>query len=260
MSAYRPVGFQILPPVIKNLLIINGLMFFATNVFANIGWIDLNHYFALYHWDSPLYKPWQFVTHIFMHANFGHLFFNMFALWMFGSLVENTLGQKRFLILYFICGFGGAFLHLLFFSLESIEAINAFKSLSAIDRKNVVDFIVEFSRTGIRPDITPIQHLTQTQYDSAQYFAIPMVGASGAVYGILFAFGYLFPNMEIFLYFLFPIKAKYFVAIYAAISLFYGFANVPGDNIAHFAHLGGMLFAYLLFKTWKISSKNIRYY
>ncbi len=259
MNAFRPVGFQILPPVIKNLLIINGLMFFATYVFRNIGWIDLNHYFALYHWDSPLFKPWQFVTHIFMHADFGHLFFNMFALWMFGALVENTLGQKRFIILYFICGFGGAFLHLFVYTLENAEAINIFNQLSALDKKNVVDFIVELSY-GIKPDMQPIQHFSQAQYDSAISMVIPMVGASGAVYGILFAFGYLFPNLEIFLYFLFPIKAKYFIAIYAAISIFYGFANVPRDNIAHFAHLGGMLFAFILFKVWKISSKNVRYY
>jgi membrane associated rhomboid family serine protease len=211
MSEYRPGGFQILPPVIKNLIIINVLVFLVANFTGE----QINYFFlanfALFHWESPLFKPWQFVTHMFMHGDFMHLFFNMFALWMFGNVIENILGTKKFLIFYFVTGIGAAVCYLAVLSLG-----------------------------------TPSN--------------IPMVGASGAIFGILFAFGYLLPNLIINIYFLIPIKAKYFVAIYAAIELFSGLRNNPGDNIAHFAHLGGMLFAFILLRIWGLSSRNISRY
>lgn len=243
MSEYRPGGFQILPPIIKNLIIINVLVFAATYVLQKANIVDLDYYFALFHWKSPLFKPWQVITHIFMHADITHLFFNMFALWMFGNVIENTLGPKRFLIFYFVCGLGAALCHSLVFTWENLEAIKWFTGLSPLQQQEMIDTAIATDRVslGAAPMVTP------------------MLGASGAIFGVLFAFGYLFPNLMIYLYFLFPIKAKYFVAIYAIIELFSGFRNNPTDNVAHFAHLGGMLFAFLLLKTWKLNGKRTLY-
>lgn len=232
MDLARPGGFQILPPIVKNLLIINIIVYFATYVFAKIGWLDLHEYLALYHWKSPLFKPWQFFTHIFMHANLGHLFFNMFALWMFGNVIENYFGSKRFLWFYIICGLGAAACHLMVFNYENKEAIDYVSNLSANELQQFNNYLLQNSAT------------------TALY--VPMVGASGAIMGLLFAFGYLYPNLNIYVYLLFPLKAKYLVIIYAAIELFAGLKGNPADNVAHFAHLGGMLFAYLLMKIWKI--------
>lgn len=229
-------GFNFLPPVVKNLIIINVLLYIITD------WLvpSLAPYLALYHWASPLFKPWQILTHQFMHANFAHLFFNMFTLWMIGSSVESRLGSQRFLIFYLTCGFGAALLHLLVFSWENQAAIHAFRLLTENEQ------------------ILAVNQVLQTQMGNPIVFPMlsRMVGASGAIFGVLFAFGYLFPNVRVMIYFLFPIKAKYFVAILAAIALFSGFQNAPGDDIAHFAHLGGMLFAYLLFKYWKIHTNG----
>lgn len=243
MSEYRPGGFQILPPVIKNLIIINVLVYAATYVLKQANIIDLDSYLALFHWKSPLFKPWQVITHIFMHANLTHLVFNMFALWMFGNVIENTLGAKKFLIFYLVCGLGAAFCHLMVFSWENAESIQWFSSLPKMDRIQMVNqaLATNYGDIRLRPMINP------------------MVGASGAIFGVLFAFGYLFPNLMIYVYFLFPIKAKYFVAIYAIIELFSGFQNSPTDNVAHFAHLGGMLFAFLLLKAWKMNGKRTLY-
>lgn len=245
MSEYRPGGFQILPPVIKNLLIINVLVFAATFVLKKAGIIDLDYYLSLFHWKSPLFKPWQIVTHMFMHGNLTHLFFNMFALWMFGNVIEQQLGAKRFLIFYFVCGLGAAMCHMLVFGLENAADISWFSGLSQMDQQAVFN---QAAATGFEigdPRIVPM--------------ISPMLGASGAIFGILFAFGYLFPNLLIYVYFLVPIRAKYFVALYAIAELFAGFRNSPVDNVAHFAHLGGMLFAFLLLRAWKQQNRN-RYY
>lgn len=223
----RPGGFQILPPIIKNLLIINVLFYFATIVLKQAEIVDLNYYLALFHWESPYFKPWQILTHMFMHGNFAHLFFNMFALWIFGNMLEGVLGEKRFIIFYLVCGIGAAALHMGVFHWEMREALAYINSLNTEEYESII----------WRPNLK---------------INIPTVGASGAVFGVLFAFGYLFPNIHIYLYFLFPIRAKYFVAVYALIELWQGFANNPGDNVAHFAHVGGMLFAYILFRIWKI--------
>lgn len=245
MSEYRPGGFQILPPVIKNLIIINVLVFAATYVLQKANIVDLDYYLALFHWKSPLFKPWQVVTHIFMHANITHLVFNMFALWMFGNVIENTLGAKKFLIFYFVCGFGAALCHLMVFTWENAALIQQFSSYTSGQQAQAVQQLIDSNFTYGNPAAVPMVN--------------PMVGASGAIFGVLFAFGYLFPNLMIYVYFLFPIKAKYFVAIYAIIELFSGFRNNPTDNVAHFAHLGGMLFAFLLLKAWKMNGKRTLY-
>ena len=243
MSEYRPGGFQILPPIIKNLIIINVLVFAATYVLQKGGVIDLDYYLALFYWKSPLFKPWQVITHMFMHGNISHLVFNMFALWMFGNVIENTLGPKRFLIFYFVCGLGAALCYSLVFTWENMDSIQWFSQFNPADQRAMVSQIVATHYGDVR----------------ALPMVTPMLGASGAIFGVLFAFGYLFPDLMIYIYFLFPLKAKYFVAIYAVIELFAGFRNSPTDNVAHFAHLGGMLFAFLLLKAWKMNNRRMLY-
>ena len=219
-----------IPPVVKNLLIINALMFLALITFSMRG-IDLNRILGMYYWGAPNFQPWQVVTHMFMHGGMMHIFFNMFALWMFGSLVEQRMGPERFLAFYLITGLGAAFLHM-----------------------GVVTAEVH-SMTGLfNIDVNNIGGLDLTDSDQRRlggiYYA-PMVGASGAVFGLLTAFAMFFPNMPLYLiFFPVPIKAKYLVLGYGAIELFSGFGRIPGDNIAHFAHLGGMLFGFILMKYW----------
>lgn len=266
----RSRGFETLPLVVKNLLIINGLFFLATNVLGSMH-IDFTSLFALHYWESEQFKIWQFVTHMFMHADIMHLFSNMFALWMFGSILENSFGPKRFLTFYMLCGIGASFLHmgvLAYNFMELKQAMAAFDAnptvkgfSSLLTQHNLV--LPEFNELlsmwtgspmeeGFGRNATMLLH---------QYYSIiinePTVGASGAVFGILFAFGYLFPNTEMMLLFIpFPIKAKYFVGAYALFELYAGFNPTAGDNIAHFAHLGGMLVAFIILKIWNKTHRN----
>lgn len=201
---YAPQGFRVLPPVVKNLLIINVICFLGTMVMQKYGLgnyinlLQLNNlrYNGVLYGTQPLhFYIWQPITYMFLHGNFEHLFFNMFALWMFGNTLENIWGARRFLFYYLFCGVGAAICNLL----------------------------------------------------------IPgwpvCVGASGAVYGLLLAFGMIFPNERIYLYFIMPIKAKWFVIGYAVLELIEGV--LVTDGIAHFAHLGGMLFGFLLLMYWR---------
>ena len=222
MQQYRPSGFSILPPVIKNLLIINGLFFLLTVVWQGT---NLNFILGMYPFQSARFEPFQIVTHMFMHGGFGHIFFNMFALWMFGSPLENAWGPKRFLIFYLVTGLGAAL---------CLQAWNAFE-------------IYQLQQTIASGGSVATEALDTLKWK----LSIPTVGASGAVFGVLLAFGMLFPNTRIYIYFLFPIKAKYFVIFYGALELYMGIANNPGDNVAHFAHLGGMLIGFILIKIWQ---------
>ncbi len=224
MSQFRPSSFEVLPPVIKNLLIINGLMFLLTVVlgFQNI---DLNTLLGVYPVQSPNFRPYQIVTHMFMHGGLSHIFFNMFALWMFGSPLENVWGPKRFLAFYLVTGLG---------------AVACLLGWNTWEVYQLQQTIAEGGTAAM-----------QAQQMLLFKLAIPTVGASGAVFGVLLGFGMLFPNSLIYIYFLFPLKAKYFVVIYGAIELYMGIANNPADNIAHFAHLGGMLFGFILIKLWQ---------
>jgi len=231
MTQFRPSRFEILPPVIKNLLIINGLVFFAQITIKNTAFGTLEDIFALHTFQSSLFRPWQFVTHMFMHGDFGHLFFNMFALWMFGSILENVWGQKRFLTFYFICGLGAALCHMIALYIETHQIIQAFNSLSLEAQTNNEHIVDDILNT-------------------------PTLGASGAVFGCLTAFGYLFPNTYLYLYFLFPVKAKWFVIGYIAIEIFSTVRNSAGDEVAHLAHLGGALFGFLLVWTWNRTNRR----
>lgn len=229
---YRPTSFRELPEIIKNLLIINGLLFLATISLESYG-IDLTQLLGLHQFQSEDFMPHQLITHFFMHGNFTHLFFNMFALWMFGKILENVWGAKRFLIYYMITALGAAALHLAVSQYQIYELSNEFPNL------------IELAKKGLyNPSNENSLRLTQL-------VTTPTVGASGAVFGILLAFGMLFPNTLLYIYFAIPIKAKYFVMIYGALELYLGLSNNPADNVAHFAHLGGMLFGFLLLKYWQ---------
>jgi len=205
---FRPRPYNLLPEVVKNLLIINILFFAAQNLFAYKFGIDIVEKLGLHFMLSSEFRPYQFITYMFLHGGFGHLFFNMFALYMFGTSVENTWGPKRFLTYYIICGIGAAIVHYLIFYFY--------------------------------------QNPTENMFD-----APVIIGASGAVFGLLLAYGMLFPNQVIYVQFIIPMKAKYFVALYGAIELFSGLGNSASDNVAHFAHLGGMLFGFILIKFWE---------
>lgn len=254
------------PPVVKNLIYINVIMFIATWVFQSRG-IDLSDILGLQYFKSPLFHPYQIVTHMFMHANLSHIFFNMFALWMFGKILESVWGSQRFFIYYIITGLGAAAVHTLvnYIHYSQLEAavvaftqnptLGAYKSLyfdhfqsMGIDQLKVLIF----DNSNYSPE--KAINLSYQMYYSV--ITIPTVGASGAVFGVLLAFGMLFPNTELMLLFPpIPIKAKWFVLGYGAIELISGLQQ-PGSNIAHFAHLGGMLFGYIMIKYWKTKRSN----
>lgn len=193
------------PRATKNLIAINILVFIATLINQEL----IVEKFALFYPLSHFFKPWQPLTYMFVHGGFWHIFFNMYSLWLFGSVVENTIGEKKYIFLYFICGLGAAGLHLL------------------------------------------VQHLMGGSN-------VPCVGASGAIYGLMMAFGMLYPEQRLML--LFPpvsLRARWMVVIFAAIELLTGFMSAGsfGDCVAHFAHLGGMLISFLLVSYWRRTGK-----
>lgn len=275
MSEFRPGRFEILPTVIKNLLIINGLVFLAQNTLGgSLGENRINDIFALHYWGSDLFKPHQFITHLFMHATVGHLFMNMFTLWMFGATLENIWGPKRFLIFYVVCGLGAALCHMGVLTYENVrlaQDARAFLNDPTIANFRLLDnrydldsgtFLAEgtkniFYQFPNDPGVIDTTKAFVHQFAQA-YPNTATLGASGAVFGLLFAFGYLFPNNLIYLYFLFPLKAKYFVGVLILLELYSGIQNSAGDNVAHFAHLGGVLFSYLLLRIW--NRRNRRHF
>lgn len=270
MTEFRPGRFQILPTVVKNLIIINVIIAFAQFVLGNMG-IDLTEYLGLHYWRSHYFYAWQIVTHMFLHGSVGHIFLNMFALWMFGSILENVWGPKRFLTFYLICGVGAAVLHMGVIAFQFETIIRAFEAYqNSPNEATMQTFQDVFNRwSGYKGNFTgvPINYIYDKLYGtttmSGEYAPgivdQATIGASGAVFGILFAFGYLFPNTLLYLYFLVPIKAKYVVAGFAVIELVSGISNSAGDNVAHFAHLGGMLVAFILLKIWNKNNRNTFY-
>ena len=221
-NQFRPQGFSILPLVVKNLLIINGIFFLATIAMDMVWHVDLAQYLGLHYIGASDFQPYQFVTYMFMHGSFGHLFFNMFALWMFGNAIENAWGPKRFLFFYMVCGIGAGLTQELVQYIQLNDIVQNYEYVRLNNRSIPVDEYLNMLTT---------------------------VGASGAVYGILLAFGMMWPNSRIYLYFLIPIKTKWFVLIYGLLELFSGFSSI--DNVAHFAHVGGMVFGLLLILYWK---------
>lgn len=208
-----------IPPVTKNLIIINVIAWLAEVVMIRNG-MDLTQYLGLHYIGSENFRIYQFVTYMFLHDpnSFGHVFFNMFAVFMFGRTLEQIWGQKRFLLYYFVTGIGAA----------------------------LVQLIVIYIRLQ-----------TALPQDAYMLLNTVTVGASGAVFGVLLAFGMLFPNAELFIIPIpFPIKAKWFVIGYGVFELFFGIRNYAGDNVAHFAHLGGMLFGIFMILYWKKKDKH----
>jgi membrane associated rhomboid family serine protease len=280
MTEFRPSSFQVLPVIIKNLLIINGLVFLAQFTFDGmspyggvaIGYVS-NH-FALHHILSPLFEPWQLITHIFMHGSFMHLLGNMFVLWMFGSVLENLWGPKRFLVFYIICGLGAALLHLGFLYYENFQLISDFESYkSAPSLDKYLVFTQEYTMSSnydsqyayriarawaSEPNNMQLSEQAMLEMTGFINYALsmPTLGASGAVFGCLAAFAYLFPNTYIYLYFFVPIKAKWFVLFYLVFELVMAVNNSAGDNIARWAHLGGALVGFLLVYFWNKTNRQ----
>ena len=277
---YRPNKFSILPPVIKNLLIINGLFFLATLSLKKAFHIDLANILALHYVGAPDFRPFQYISYMFMHSstNFSHILFNMFALWMFGNTLENIWGSKKFLIYYMFTGIGAAVIYTFWIGFEVSPTINAidtflnnpslagfsqfraseyFQIVSYDIQNNFGAFVNTYNKLIMTDKAAALQETVSfmSQYKADYLNAHTVVGASGAVYGILLAFGMMFPNQIIYLYFAIPIKAKWFVLIFGALELYSGISNSPSDNVAHFAHLGGMLFGLLLILYWKKKGK-----
>jgi len=273
---FRPRGFSLLPTVVKNLLIINGLVFIAQLVSEKTFHMRLEDILGLHYPASMSFRPWQFITYMFLHGDIWHILFNMFALWMFGYALENIWGPRKFLFYYLVTGIGAALVHYLVIYIDINPTITL---LDAIIANPTAPALYDFvSQNTLQINQYSGEIFTQSQkfqealealaynpenrqallmarnflVDYREYYLnLPnVIGASGAVYGILLAFGMLFPNTLIYIYFFFPLKAKYFVIIYGLIELFSGFSGAQ-SNVAHFAHLGGMIFGFFLILYWK---------
>jgi membrane associated rhomboid family serine protease len=266
---------QQIPPVTKNLIIINAIMLLATYLLQGRD-IDLTRMLGLFYPQSEYFQPFQFITHLFMHGGITHLIFNMFALFMFGRVLESVWGPKRFLIFYFITGLGAATLHTFVNYLEIAPLVKSVTAFGNTPSPELFSSFISKNSSTIKgilsmPALREFAAAYLDNPDSASYeqeainimntlvtrrINIPTVGASGAVFGVLLGFGMLFPNTRLMLIFPpIPIKAKYFVIGYGVLELVLGFSN-PGSNVAHFAHLGGMIFGFFLIKYWNQTTKN----
>jgi membrane associated rhomboid family serine protease len=231
MSAYRQSPFANLTPVVKNLLIINLICFIPFVVLSDFNY---DHYvvenLGVYYFNSPHFKVWQLITYMFIHGGWEHILFNMFALFSFGPILEYAIGPKRFFNLYFICGIGAALFQMLVQAYEVHAAIGSFT---------------------IPPDFQVSDPAIIAKLQGI--YATPVVGASGAIFGVLVAFGMLYPNLELMILFIpVPVKAKYIIPIYVVIEIVLGVGQFGGDNVAHFAHLGGALLGFILVKIWRL--------
>ena len=240
-------GFLGLPPVVKNIILINVLVYLVDLAAQSVFGIDLAMILGLYFPKSEQFMPVQILSHLFMHGGFWHLFFNMYAFYIFGQVLENVWGPKRFLIYYMVCGLGAAFIH------ESVILFQYEKLLSIINPDQLQLVLDEGTAYFSQGKVFTNETMKSLQL----LLNVPTVGASGAVFGILLAFGVLFPNTQLMLLLPpIPIKAKYFVFIYGAIELYLAVTQ-PGSNIAHAAHLGGMLFGYLLLRYWRKTTNTL---
>ena len=238
--------FANVPTVVKNLLIINIIFYVATLMF---GGPMMTQVLGVHYFDGPDFRIWQVITYMFMHdySSLFHIMFNMFALYTFGSSLEYIMGSKRFLNFYLITGLGALALQLL---VQGFEVYNI--TGSAINNGSFM--IDSFKRTiSFNPEL-----MSQDQASTLLgIYLTPMVGASGAIFGLLIAFGMLFPNAELFIMFIpVPIKAKYIIPIYVILELFLGVKQFSGDSVAHFAHLGGALFGFILIKLWHLKRRD----
>lgn len=247
-----------IPPVVKNLLAINIVFWLATVVLPGIlpkyginG--DITDYLGMHYWASAKFNPAQLFTYMFMHGGFSHMFFNMLALYMFGAPLEYRWGSKRFLFYYLFAGIGAGLVQQIFWTIDYQSVVNA---MNLAINNHSGEYLMPYE--GVLRKWFQFSDLRA--FDSASlvelknmFLNLPVtIGASGSIFGLLLAFGWLFPQAELFMLFIpIPIKARLAVTIYAVFELFFGVANFSGDNIAHFAHLGGMLFGAILILIWK---------
>ncbi|MDP2386131.1 MAG: rhomboid family intramembrane serine protease [Bacteroidota bacterium] len=272
---FRPRSFQILPPVVKNILIISGILFLAQVILEYKMNFRLENYLGLHYYSADYFKPYQFITYIFMHGNFMHIFFNMFAVWTFGSVLENVWGSKRFLIFYLITGMGAALTQYVVYYFEITPLMNSisevhngmtigsfetfvnsiqFRGSLSYETSSAFNSFADKYNSLLPADPSGALLLAHNYLDQfkADYLnANVIVGASGSLFGLLLAFGMMFPNTYLNIYFFIPIKAKYFVILYGIIEIYSAISNNPQDNVAHFAHLGGMLFGFIMIMLWK---------
>lgn len=232
--------FRNMQPVVKNLLIINLLFYLASWVFERQG-ISLIDKLGLFYVGSEEFQPYQLATHFFMHANLGHIFFNMFALVVFGNNLERIWGPQRFLLFYFVTALGASFLHQF---VQGIEIYNASGTFFP-DFEHINDSFKIRGQMVHYPE--EMAHL----FNVWSIGRTPVVGASGAIYGLIAATALLFPNTTVYLYFAIPVKMKWLALGLGALALFSAIQENPGDSVAHFAHLGGMLFGFILIKIWQ---------
>jgi membrane associated rhomboid family serine protease len=238
-----------IPPVVKNLLIINVIFYIAMMMFGAEGMTNL---LGVHYFDSPDFRIWQVVTYMFMHSHQSlfHIMFNMFALYSFGTTLEYVMGSKRFLNFYLLTGLGALALQMLVQGLEVYSVTGSFTHNGLL----VIDKLT--GAMSYNPQILSPEQVSKL----GGVYASTMVGASGAVFGLLIAFVVLFPNVELMIMFIpVPIKAKYIIPAYILLELFLGVKQSEGDSIAHFAHLGGALFGFILVKLWGLR-RNDRFY
>jgi membrane associated rhomboid family serine protease len=239
-NQYRPGAFGGLPVVTKNIIIINVIVYLLTLVLLKTQQFDLTDYLGLHYYLAPDFKPHQFFTYIFMHStqDFSHILFNMLGVYIFGQVLEQIWGPKRYLIFYILTGLGAALAQyaIMYFEISDVLAmVNesiASPMYSAADKAELINQKYEYLNSKV------------------------IVGASGSLFGLLGAFGMLFPNRMLYLYFLFPVKAKWLVIGYGAIELFSGLRSSPGDNVAHFAHLGGLFVGIIIVLIWRKDKKH----
>jgi membrane associated rhomboid family serine protease len=236
-NQYRPSGFGFLPVVTKNIIIINVILFLAKVVLAMRG-ISLEDHLGLHDHLSPTFRPHQFITYIFMHADFMHLFLNMFGVFIFGQVLEQVWGPKRFLVFYILTGLGAALVQ---YCIMHVEITDLFSRINQA---------IEEEMLGAARTAELIELKDQILRGKV------VVGASGSLFGLLGGFGMLFPNRYLYLYFFFPIKAKWFVVLYGALEIVSAIQNNPNDPVAHFAHIGGLVVGVILVLVWRRDRSN----
>lgn len=234
-NPYRPSGFGYLPVVTKNIILINVIVYVLTLVLKSTQDVDLTDYLGLHYHLASDFRPHQFITYIFMHDthSFSHILFNMLGVYVFGQALEQVWGPKRYLIFYIVTGLGAAL------------------AQYAIMHFQIQDTLALVNQSLASPDMSSAE---RADLITRKYYYLNskvIVGASGSLFGLLGAFGLLFPNTELLIYFLFPIKAKWLVTLYGAFEIFSGLRNDPGDNVAHFAHIGGLVVGIVLVLIWK---------
>lgn len=242
-------SFRYWPPVTKNILLINLIIWAFLNIalhFSPSAYSAAENILALHYFSSPHFNPVQLVTYMFMQVDFLHLFFNMFAVFMFGMTLERVMGSKRFLFYYISCGLGAALIQL------GVFAIMIAKEQAALPAAELPLIMDTIKTQGADIIARGMNYADPIIGAINSYINTPVIGASGCVFGVLLAFGFLFPRQPLYLFFIpVPIQARWFVIGYGAIELMQGLANNPGDNVAHFAHLGGMLIGFIILLIWK---------